>query len=234
MKLGAMKAQLPASLADADLVFGYGAPAGRDAARLGSRRSARAARRQSAGFRRSRRARQSGGSRGAPRRPDSGHEQRRLRRRASEAARRTFRARHVVILYLHGFRSSPNSFKARVLAARLVELGRSDEWCCPMLPVSPLETVALAESLVAAAKPKNVTVIGSSLGGYLRHVSCRETRLAGGAAESGGRAATRPELPISASSRCGTAAAASRSSRIIWTSCARLASRRSRGPNAII
>ena len=31
MKLGVMKAQLPASLADADLVFGYGAPSGRDA-----------------------------------------------------------------------------------------------------------------------------------------------------------------------------------------------------------
>jgi UDP-N-acetylmuramate: L-alanyl-gamma-D-glutamyl-meso-diaminopimelate ligase len=31
MKLGVMKAQLPVSLADADLVFGYGAPSGRDA-----------------------------------------------------------------------------------------------------------------------------------------------------------------------------------------------------------
>ncbi|SIT42078.1 UDP-N-acetylmuramate:L-alanyl-gamma-D-glutamyl-meso-diaminopimelate ligase [Paraburkholderia piptadeniae] len=31
MKLGVMKAQLPSSLADADLVFGYGAPAGKDA-----------------------------------------------------------------------------------------------------------------------------------------------------------------------------------------------------------
>jgi UDP-N-acetylmuramate: L-alanyl-gamma-D-glutamyl-meso-diaminopimelate ligase len=31
MKLGVMKAQLPASLADADLVFGYGAQHGRDA-----------------------------------------------------------------------------------------------------------------------------------------------------------------------------------------------------------
>ncbi|MFM0757878.1 YqiA/YcfP family alpha/beta fold hydrolase [Paraburkholderia strydomiana] len=71
-----------------------------------------------------------------------------------------------MILYLHGFRSSPNSFKARVLAARLVELGRSDEWCCPMLPVSPFETVALAEALVAAAGTKRVTVVGSSLGGY--------------------------------------------------------------------
>ena len=71
-----------------------------------------------------------------------------------------------MILYLHGFRSSPNSFKARVMAARLTELGRSEEWCCPMLPVSPLETIALAESLVAAAEPSEVTVVGSSLGGY--------------------------------------------------------------------
>ena len=52
------------------------------------------------------------------------------------------------------------------MAARLAELGRSDEWCCPMLPVSPFETIALAESLVAAAEPARVTVVGSSLGGY--------------------------------------------------------------------
>jgi predicted esterase YcpF (UPF0227 family) len=71
-----------------------------------------------------------------------------------------------VILYLHGFRSSPNSFKARVMAERLAALGRSAEWCCPMLPVSPLETVALVEERVATAKPEHVTLIGSSLGGY--------------------------------------------------------------------
>jgi uncharacterized protein len=71
-----------------------------------------------------------------------------------------------VILYLHGFRSSPNSFKARVMAERLAALGRSAEWCCPMLPVSPLEAVALIEKQVAAAKPARVTVVGSSLGGY--------------------------------------------------------------------
>ncbi len=81
-----------------------------------------------------------------------------------------------MILYLHGFRSSPNSFKARVMAARLAALGRADEWRCPMLPVSPLEAVALAERQVdealAALKAKgegtggDVTVVGSSLGGY--------------------------------------------------------------------
>jgi predicted esterase YcpF (UPF0227 family) len=71
-----------------------------------------------------------------------------------------------VILYLHGFRSSPNSFKARVLAARVAELDKRAEWCCPMLPVSPLEVIALAEAHVTAAGEKDVTVIGSSLGGY--------------------------------------------------------------------
>ncbi len=71
-----------------------------------------------------------------------------------------------MILYLHGFRSSPNSFKARVMAGRLAALGRSAEWCCPMLPVSPLETAALAEEIVAKEKPARVTLVGSSLGGY--------------------------------------------------------------------
>jgi predicted esterase YcpF (UPF0227 family) len=71
-----------------------------------------------------------------------------------------------VILYLHGFRSSPNSFKARVMAERLEALGRRAEWCCPMLPVSPLETVALVEEIVAKEKPARVTLVGSSLGGY--------------------------------------------------------------------
>jgi hypothetical protein len=88
-----------------------------------------------------------------------------------------------VILYLHGFRSSPQSFKARLLAERLAALGRADEWCCPQLPVSPLETIALAESLIesrvgpnalaanaanaaTAGRAERVVLIGSSLGGF--------------------------------------------------------------------
>jgi uncharacterized protein len=77
-----------------------------------------------------------------------------------------------VIVYLHGFRSSPNSFKARIVAGRMGELGRTDEWCCPMLPVSPLDAVALVEAEVkarggaGAAGSREVTLIGSSLGGY--------------------------------------------------------------------
>jgi len=71
-----------------------------------------------------------------------------------------------VILYLHGFRSSPQSFKARVMQARLAELGRLGEWRCPTLPVSPFDAVALAESLAVGEKMADVTVVGSSLGGY--------------------------------------------------------------------
>ncbi|WP_296655586.1 YqiA/YcfP family alpha/beta fold hydrolase [Paraburkholderia sp.] len=73
-----------------------------------------------------------------------------------------------MIVYLHGFRSSPESFKAKLLAARLAALGRADEWFCPMLPVSPAEAVALAgREIRERLKPgERVTLIGSSLGGY--------------------------------------------------------------------
>jgi len=73
-----------------------------------------------------------------------------------------------VIVYLHGFRSSPQSFKARLLAARVAELGRAREWCCPTLPVSPAQAVALVEREVErdSQPAERVTLIGSSLGGY--------------------------------------------------------------------
>jgi predicted esterase YcpF (UPF0227 family) len=71
-----------------------------------------------------------------------------------------------VILYLHGFRSSPQSFKARLMRARLEALGLIDEWRCPVLPVSPSESIALAETLAAEAADENITLIGSSLGGF--------------------------------------------------------------------
>jgi uncharacterized protein len=75
-----------------------------------------------------------------------------------------------MILYLHGFRSSPQSFKSRLLAARLAQLGMAHSWRCPALPVAPLAAIALAEKTVSDALadsgPQEVTVIGSSLGGY--------------------------------------------------------------------
>ena len=70
-----------------------------------------------------------------------------------------------MILYLHGFRSSPLSFKARLIGQRMAALGRAAEYQCPQLPASPREAIALAEKLVAPG-PGEVTLVGSSLGGY--------------------------------------------------------------------
>ena len=75
-----------------------------------------------------------------------------------------------MILYLHGFRSSPLSFKSRLIEARLNALGLAEVWHCPALPVSPNDAIALAEQTVALAQTagdrSEVTVIGRSLGGY--------------------------------------------------------------------
>ena len=70
-----------------------------------------------------------------------------------------------MILYLHGFRSSPQSFKARLLGERLKALGLGAQYRCPQLPASPREAIALAAALLRTAGPE-ATLIGSSLGGY--------------------------------------------------------------------
>jgi hypothetical protein len=71
-----------------------------------------------------------------------------------------------VICYLHGFRSSPQSFKAQLLAQRMGELGRADEYLCPQLPVSPAAAIAATQDLLRGADPAQLTLLGSSLGGY--------------------------------------------------------------------
>ena len=49
-----------------------------------------------------------------------------------------------MILYLHGFRSSPESFKARLMARVLAERGLAARWRCPQLPASPAAALDLA------------------------------------------------------------------------------------------
>jgi predicted esterase YcpF (UPF0227 family) len=71
-----------------------------------------------------------------------------------------------MILYLHGFRSSPRSFKARVVQKALEDAGRAHELICPQLPASPKEAMALALLLAERHAPDNLAIIGSSLGGF--------------------------------------------------------------------
>lgn len=70
-----------------------------------------------------------------------------------------------MIVYLHGFRSSPQSQKAQRLRVRMEALGLGRLFWCGQLPPSPRAAVALAEGVIAAAATP-VTVVGSSLGGY--------------------------------------------------------------------
>ena len=77
-----------------------------------------------------------------------------------------------MILYLHGFRSSPKSYKATLLAQAMAERGLSDQWVCPQLPISPAGAIDLTNTLIQQAHDNGLdpetqlTIIGSSLGGY--------------------------------------------------------------------
>jgi predicted esterase YcpF (UPF0227 family) len=72
----------------------------------------------------------------------------------------------VKILYLHGFRSSPASYKARIVEQRMAVLGHVADLICPQLPASPQAAMALALSLVKDVPANELAVIGSSLGGF--------------------------------------------------------------------
>ena len=71
-----------------------------------------------------------------------------------------------MILYLHGFRSSPKSFKARVVQKALEDAGRAHELICPQLPASPKAAMELALLLAERHAPENLAIVGSSLGGF--------------------------------------------------------------------
>lgn len=74
------------------------------------------------------------------------------------------------LLYLHGFRSSPKSFKAQRLQAWLaVHQPRLRFWC-PQLPPSPRAAMALVTEGIADWPATTSAVLGSSLGGFYASV----------------------------------------------------------------
>jgi predicted esterase YcpF (UPF0227 family) len=74
------------------------------------------------------------------------------------------------LLYLHGFRSSPQSFKAQRLAA-WVQAHRPDlVWACPQLPPSPRLAIEQLTELTTGWPHERMAVIGSSLGGFYASV----------------------------------------------------------------
>jgi predicted esterase YcpF (UPF0227 family) len=70
------------------------------------------------------------------------------------------------LLYLHGFRSSPQSVKAQKMAAVMANRYPTVHWWCPQLPPSPQDAMAMLEKGVADWPNASMAVIGSSLGGF--------------------------------------------------------------------
>ena len=70
------------------------------------------------------------------------------------------------LLYLHGFRSSPQSAKAQIMAQRVQTLHPGVTWWCPQLPASPAQAVALLLQGMAVWPRGHMAVMGSSLGGF--------------------------------------------------------------------
>lgn len=86
------------------------------------------------------------------------------------------------LLYLHGFRSSPQSTKARQVAARVQTQHPGVIWWCPQLPPSPSAAIDLLRQGIADWPWATMAVVGSSLGGFYatwvaEHAGCKAVLL---------------------------------------------------------
>jgi predicted esterase YcpF (UPF0227 family) len=74
-----------------------------------------------------------------------------------------------LVVYLHGFRSSPNSTKAVMTGEAVRALSSADhsyEWFCPQLLASPKASLEMVTKHINQAKFDRIVIIGSSLGGF--------------------------------------------------------------------
>ena len=71
-----------------------------------------------------------------------------------------------MIVYLHGFNSTPASRKARTLKAYMDARGLGHLFACPALPHRPADAVRAIEGEIARCAPAELTLVGSSLGGF--------------------------------------------------------------------
>ncbi|MBU3575595.1 YqiA/YcfP family alpha/beta fold hydrolase [Polynucleobacter sp. UK-Mo-2m-Kol15] len=74
-----------------------------------------------------------------------------------------------LLVYLHGFRSSPNSTKAVMTGEVVRALSNSEnsyEWYCPQLLASPQESIEMVINHIDQSHFDRMVIIGSSLGGF--------------------------------------------------------------------
>ena len=74
-----------------------------------------------------------------------------------------------LLVYLHGFRSSPRSSKAVMTGQAIRDLSHFAnpiEWYCPQLLASPKESMDMVTAHIDQSQADRMVVIGSSLGGF--------------------------------------------------------------------
>jgi predicted esterase YcpF (UPF0227 family) len=74
-----------------------------------------------------------------------------------------------LLVYLHGFRSSPNSSKAVMTMEAVRAISSTDhayEWYCPQLLASPKESMDLVTKHIDQSSAEHIVIVGSSLGGF--------------------------------------------------------------------
>jgi predicted esterase YcpF (UPF0227 family) len=74
-----------------------------------------------------------------------------------------------LLVYLHGFRSSPRSSKAMITGDAIKSLSSKEnpiEWYCPQLLASPKMSMDMVSQHIKQSNADRIVVIGSSLGGF--------------------------------------------------------------------
>lgn len=71
-----------------------------------------------------------------------------------------------MLIYLHGFNSSPRSIKVNQLRSHLANIGRENELVCPTLPWNFVNAIQTIEATLFDLKDRKICLIGSSLGGF--------------------------------------------------------------------
>ncbi len=71
-----------------------------------------------------------------------------------------------MIVYLHGFNSTPASHKARTLKVYMEARGLGHLFTCPALPHCPADAARVIGDQIERCKTTALTLVGSSLGGF--------------------------------------------------------------------
>ena len=90
--------------------------------------------------------------------------------------------RTTLLVYLHGFRSSPNSTKAVMTGEAVKALSTSEhsyEWYCPQLLASPGQSMDMVVQHIDQSKADRIVIIGSSLGGFYTNYLAEKYRCKG-------------------------------------------------------